>query len=142
MIHPKIQESIAETQAEVFLMSLEKDLDSPTFIKAFMRSNAAKHLDSEFDFLQWAGRAYILDAFLDEAKDQLKIGGELYDKETMYWIGYTYRMWHFHTNESSKEIYKQAPAKTMRIVYLPYHTMSVEMAVDRLKETYQAKHHK
>ena len=43
---------------------------------------------------------------------------------------------------SSKEIYKQAPAKTMRITYFPYHTMSVEMAIDRLKESYQEKHKK
>ena len=42
----------------------------------------------------------------------------------------------FYTGENSREIYKQAPAKTMNIVYLMYHTMSPEMAIDRLKEAY------
>ena len=40
---------------------------------------------------------------------------------------------------SSKEIYKQAPAKTMQTVYLMYHTMSPELAIDRLKESYNEK---
>lgn len=35
-----------------------------------------------------------------------------------------------------------ANAETMRIVYLMYYTMSPEMAIDRLKETYQEKHKK
>ena len=53
-----------------------------------------------------------------------------------------YRFWHFYTGESSKEIYKQAPAETMLITYLSYHTLSVEMAIDRLKESYAEKHKK
>ena len=55
---------------------------------------------------------------------------------------YVYRRWHYYTGESSKEIYKQAPAKTMRITYFPYHTMSVDMAIDRLKESYEEKRKK
>lgn len=72
----------------------------------------------------------------DELSDQLVKGGEIYDKEALYWMGYIYRYWHFYTGENSREIYKQAPAKTMNVVYLMYHTMSPEMAIDRLKESY------
>lgn len=72
----------------------------------------------------------------DELSDQLIKGGEIYDKEALYWMGYIYRHWHFYTGESSREIYKQAPAKTMNVVYLMYHTMSPEMAIDRLRESY------
>jgi hypothetical protein len=50
---------------------------------------------------------------------------------------WAYRYWNFYTGESSREIYKQAPAKTMKVVYLMYHTMSPEMAIDRLKEAYK-----
>ena len=135
-----LQSALSDMQGQLFEMSIEKGLDSETFIKAFMLSDIASDLDSEFNHMQWAGKEYIMERILDELKDKLKTGGETYDRETMYWTGYVYRRWHYYTGESSKEIYKQAPAKTMRITYFPYHTMSVEMAIDRLKESYEEKH--
>ncbi len=135
-----LQSSLSDMQGQLFEMSIEKGLDSESFIKAFMLSDIAKDIDSEFNFMQWCGKEYIMERILDELKDNLKIGGEIYDKETMYWIGYVYRSWHFYTGESSKEIYRQAKAKTMKITYYPYHTLSVESAIDRLKETYKEKH--
>ena len=97
-----------------------------------MTSDVAKHLDSEYNRLQWAGEEYVLEELLAEKEIT---GGETIDREMLYWSGYLYRYWHFYTGESSKEIYKQAPIKTMKVVYLMYHTMSPEMAIDRLKET-------
>ena len=48
----------------------------------------------------------------------------------------------FNNNQDSYEIYKQANAKTMLVTYLPYHTLSVELAIERLKESYFSKHNK
>ncbi len=135
-----LESALSDMQGQLFEMSIAKGFDSETFIKTFMQSDIARDLDSDFNFMQWAGKEYIMERILDEFKDKLKISGELFDRETMYWAGYVYRRWHYYTGESSKEIYKQANAKTMRITYLPYHTMSVEMAIDRLKESYQEKH--
>jgi len=59
--------------------------------------------------------------------------------EVMYWIGYTYRYWQYLTGESSKEIYKQADAKTMCEAYPGFHTLDVSMAVEDLKEIYNQK---
>ena len=98
--------------------------------------NLSKDMDSEFHHVQWAGKEYIYSRMSDECKDALSVPGEVFDKETLYWTGYIYRYWNFYTGESSKEIYRQAPAKTMRVVYLMYHTMSPELAIDRLKEAY------
>lgn len=137
-----LQSALSDMQGQLFEMSIEKGLDSEAFIKAFMLSDIAKDLDSEFNHMQWAGKEYIMERIYDELKDKLKSGGEIYDRETMYWVGYVYRTWHYYTGESSKEIYKQAHAKTMRVTYFPYHTMSVEMAIDRLKESYREKHKK
>lgn len=134
-----LQSSLCEMQSELFLMSIDKNIDSESFIKLFMNSNIANKLDSEFDFLQWAGKEYIMETILDEYKDELIFNGILYDRETMEWIGYIYRFWHFYTNESSKEIYKQANAKTMRIVYYSYHTLDCSVAIDKLKESYEDK---
>lgn len=137
-----LQSALSDMQGQLFEMSIEKGLESETFVKAFMASDIAKDLDSEFNHMQWAGKEYIMERILDELKDKLKFGGEIFDRETMYWMGYVYRRWHYYTGENSNEIYKQAPAKTMRVTYFPYHTMSVEMAIDRLKESYKEKHKK
>jgi len=132
--------TLCKMQGNLFVMAAKRGYDSEIFLKTFMRSAAAKDLDKEFSHMQWVGEAYILSRLKDENGEQLKQGGEIYDEETLFWTGYLYRYWHYYTGEGSKEIIKQAPAKTMRIVYLMYHTMSPELAIDRLKETYREKH--
>ena len=57
----------------------------------------------------------------------------------MYWTGYTYRYWHYYTNQCSREIYSIADAKTMNECWLGFHTFDVEMAIDDLKEIYKQK---
>ena len=131
--------ALCEMQAALFVQSREKGYASEAFIKAFMYSDIAEDLDKPFHHMQWAGTHYLMSRMEDEYADGLA-PGECYDEETLYWAGYLYRYWHLYTGESSREIYKQAPAKTMRIVYLMYHTMSPEMAIDRLKESYLEKH--
>ncbi len=134
-----LQLTLCDTQGQLFQLAAERRYSSEAFIKAFMTSQVSADMDKEFHHVQWAGKAYILSRMEDELSEQLVKDGEIYDKETLYWIGYIYRYWNFYTGESSKEIYKQAPAKTMNVVYLMYHTMSPEMAIDRLKEAYNTK---
>ena len=132
-----LQMALCDTQGQLFELAAERGYASETFIKAYMTSAVAADMDKEFHHIQWAGKAYILSRMEDEFADQLVKVGEIYDKEALYWMGYIYRYWHFYTDENSREIYKQAPAKTMNVVYLMYHTMSPEMAIDRLKEAYE-----
>ena len=131
-----LQLSLCDTQGQLFELSSKYGYNSEAFIKAYMTSKVSMDMDKEFNHLQWAGKAYILSRIEDELSDKLIKDADVFDKETLYWIGYIYRYWHFYTGEKSKEIYKQASAKTMKTVYLMYHTMSPEMAIDRLKETY------
>lgn len=134
-----LQLTLCDTQGQLFELAAERGYSSEAFIKAFMTSQVSADMDKEFHHVQWAGKAYILSRMEDELADVLTKDGEIYDKETLYWAGYIYRYWSFYTGENSREIYKQAPAKTMKVVYLMYHTMSPEMAIDRLKETYNTK---
>ena len=133
--------ALCEMQAQLFVQSQEKGYASEAFIKAFMNSEVAEDLDMPFNHMQWAGTHYLMSRLEKEHADELA-RGECYDTETLYWMGYLYRYWHIYTGESSREILKQASAKTMRIVYLMYHTMSPEMAIDRLKESYLEKRKK
>lgn len=133
-----IEISLCQMQAHLFELSAQKGYDSEAFVKAFMNSCIAEDLDKEFNHAQWAGEEYLLSRLSDEKTEAIKPGAIL-DTETLFWTGYLYRYWHFYTGESSREIYKQAPITVMKQVYLPYHSMSIGMAIDRLKETYKDK---
>ncbi len=105
-----------------------------------MNSKTAAALDDVYDRLQWAGEEYILEELNDEMNG-LKKAGTVFSSEAMYWIGYTYRYWHYYTGEYSHEIYKAADAKMMSECWLGFHTLDVEMAIDDLKEIYELKSH-
>ena len=106
-----------------------------------MNSQAAVSLDDTYDRLQWAGEEYILEELEDEAKG-LKKAGTIYDREVMYWAGYVYRYWHYYTNETSREIYQIADAKTMNDCWLGFHTLDVELAIEDLKEIHRQRNEK
>ncbi len=125
--------TLCDTQGKLFELSKEYGYNSEIFIKSFMTSDVSANMDKDFHHVQWAGKKYIMSQMEDElplVKDE-----NCFDTETLYWIGYIYRYWNIYTGESSKAIYKQAPAKLMQTVYLMYHTMSPKLAIDRLKES-------
>lgn len=134
--------ALCEMQGQLFELSKTNGYDSEAFIKAFMNSDISKDIDKEFNHLQWAGAEYILSRIKDELSQSLTQTGNYYDEEALYWMGYLYRYWHIYTGEGSREIYRQAPAKKMNIVYLMYHTMSPELAIDKLKESYKESYKK
>ena len=134
-----LQLTLCDTQGKLFELSGERGYDSESFIKAFMTTDISKDMDKDFHHVQWAGKEYIMSRMEDENSEAISGNGIVFDNETLYWTGYIYRYWNIYTGESSKDIYKQAPAKTMQTVYLMYHTMSPELAIDRLKESYNAK---
>lgn len=130
-----IQLKLCDIQGRLFEIS--EGLGSEDFIRAFMNSHVAAYLDSSYNKLQWMGEEYLLEELLDETT--IPAGGEQYGREKMYWIGYTYRYWHYLTGESSKQIYRQAPARTMKRNYLMFHTLDPELAIEDLKEIHRQK---
>lgn len=138
-MNKSLQLTLCDTQGQLFELSGKLGYDSETFIKTFMLSNVVIDLEKDFHHLQWAGKKYILSRLEEEYSNLLSKNGQIYSKEVLYWMGYIYRYWNYYTGESSKDIYKQAPAKTMNVVYLMYHTMSPKMAIERLKEAYHKK---
>jgi hypothetical protein len=123
--------SLCDTTARLFVLGAKKGLCSVRFIERFMNSKTCANFDLPYDRLQWAGEQYILAELLDETDIPQ---GETFDDDTLYWIGYTYRYWHLYSGESSQEIYAQANAETMNMIYPGYHTLDVPMAIDRIKE--------
>ena len=69
------------------------------------------------------------------AENTVQPGGEIFDKEELFWIGYIYRYWHYIREEGSRrEIYAQAKARLMRDCYLGFHALDAAMAIDNLIE--------
>ena len=130
----ELQLKMCDIQGRLFELSATKGYDSAAFTKAFMTSDVAKSLDSKYNRMQWAGEEYLLAELADTA--DLSTGGIVYDKEVLYWSGYLYRFWHYTTEESSKEIYRQASAETMSRNWLIFHTLAPEVAIEDLKEIY------
>ena len=138
-MNKSLQLTLCDTQGKLFELSGKRGYDSESFIKAFMTTDISKDMDKDFHHVQWAGKEYVMSRVEDENATAINNNGVVFDDETLYWTGYIYRYWNIYTGESSKDIYKQAPVKTMQTVYLMYHTMSPELAIDRLKESYNKK---
>ena len=81
-----LQLKLCDIQGRLFELSGANGYDSATFIKAFMTGDVAKGLDSKFNRMQWAGEEYLLAEIADTA--ELTKGGNVYDKEVLYWTGY------------------------------------------------------
>lgn len=126
--------ALCDTQGKLFELSARRGYNSEAFIKAYMNSSVAADMDLDFHHVQWAGKEYVLARLEEECEDKLTTGGTILDEDTLHWIGYLYRYWNLYNRESSRAIYKQAPYKIMSVVYLMYHTMSPELAIERLKE--------
>lgn len=135
----EIQLKLCDIQGRLFELSVDRQIGSAGFIKAFMNSETAKALDSTYNRMQWAGEEYLFEEVIEAAEDKLSLSVEVYSKDVIYWIGYIYRYWHYYTGESSKVIYKQASVETMKRNYLMFHTMAPEVAIEDLKEIYLEK---
>lgn len=125
-----IQLKLCDIQGRLFERSTA--YASEEFIRDFMNSMVAEHLDSPYNKLQWMGEEYLIDELRDEKK--LRTDGEKYSPDVLYWIGYLYRYWACSRKESSRKIYRQAPAKTMKRNYLVFHTFDPDVAIDDLIE--------
>lgn len=133
-----IQLKLCDIQGRLFERSTA--YASEGFIRAFMNSEVAEHLDSPYNKLQWMGEEYLMEELEDEKT--LSRDGEKYSSEVLYWIGYLYRYWACSRGEKSKKIYRQAPAKTMNGNYMAFHTFDPEVAIDDLIEIYQQRRKK
>lgn len=133
-----IQLKLCDIQGRLFEKST--DYSSEDFIKGFMNSEVAEHLDSPYNKLQWMGEEYLLEELKDEIG--LNTAGEKYRTDVLYWIGYLYRYWACSRNEKSRKIYRWASAKIMNRNYLAFHTFDPDVAIDDLIEIHRQKKEK
>lgn len=134
-----LQLKLCDIQGRLFALIAQCNFDAEQLVKQFMNGKLAKDLDSEYNRMQWAGEEYLMEDLLATCSNSISEKKESIDKDILFWMGYVYRYWHYYTGEASSKIYKQAPFETMRVNYLMFHTMDVEMAIEDLKEIYRQK---
>lgn len=125
---------LCDVQGRLFVLSATNGYGSEKFVKSFMKSETAKELDSSYNCKQCFGEEYLFDEAIERVGNIFNELDEIYPSECIYWIGYIYRYWHYHTNESSKEIYKQAPVKVMKQNYEKLYLMTPEEVIELFKE--------
>lgn len=132
--HPlsQFERQLCKVQGKMFELSAKQNLSSKEFIDFYMQSKTAGYFDLPYDRTQWMGEENLLYDVLEENKN-LKTG-KVYDSESLFWIGYTYRYWHFLTKQGSNEIVKKCDAEMMHTLYPAYHTLDCEMAIERILE--------
>lgn len=130
---------LCDIQGRLFELSANQKYDSIKFIRVFMNSDVSRALDSKYNRMQWAGEEYLLEEVVDNAGNKVSVGGEVFSKDVLYWIGYISRYWHYYSGEDSKKIYKQAPVEVMKRNYMMFHTMDPVLAIEDLKKIYNQK---
>ncbi len=125
---------LCELQGSTFELSLEKvETSSPIFIRRFMNSDVVKLLDNK-SILQSNLQPLDLIEYIEEEYQESKYGKDKYTNNEMYWIGYLYRYFSYTYELSSYRVYKIVKPKELRNLYLPYHTLSLEQAIERILE--------
>ena len=125
---------LCDVQGRLFVLSATHGYGSEKFLKAFMKSETAKELDSRYNCKQCFGEEYLFDEVIECAGNIFNERDEIYPSDCIYWIGYIYRYWHYVTGESSKEIIKLAPVKVMKQNYARLYMMTPEEVIKKLKD--------
>lgn len=128
----QFERQLCAVQGKMFELSAKKNLASKEFIDSYMQSQTAKFFDLPYDRTQWMGEENLLYDIMEEDKNLLQ--GKVYDLESLFWIGYTYRYWHFLTKQASAEIGKKCNAEMMHALYPAYHTLDCAQAIQRILE--------
>lgn len=125
---------LCEMQAKAFELSCKlQNTSSEIFIRRYMNSEVAKQLDN-MTVLQNNTQAADLLVLIDEEYGKSEYGSVKYSPNELYWIGYIYRYYAYTYDKTSKQVYKIVKPKELRGLFLPYHTMDAEQAIDRILE--------
>ena len=125
---------LCDLQGKAFELSIDlTSTSSEIFMRRFMKSKMAKMIDNE-SILQTNIQAKDIIEQVEEEYKESKYGSVKYTKDEMYWIGYLYRYFSYTYELSSARVYKIVKPKELRGLFLPYHTLSPEQAIERIVE--------
>jgi len=125
---------LCSVQGHLFELARRKRYDMAAFVPQFMNSTIAAQLDRPYNRYQWSGEEYMLESLEADAPTERLKRMDSISPNALFWMGYTYRYWHFVTGETSRKIHVTADYGRMCRTYAGYHTLGSEEAIERLKK--------
>ena len=128
------EQSVCGLQGDAFELSIQlTSTSSEIFMRRFMNSKVVKMIDNG-SILQMNIQPKEIIERVEEEYKKSNYGSVKYTKNEMYWIGYLYRYFSYTYELSSTRVYKIVKPKELRGLFLPYHTLSPEQAIERILE--------
>lgn len=125
--------SLCKVQGRIFEKSaVAAEGSSPFFIKSFMFSDEAEHMDNDGFLSEPEDVESILENL--KRKHNLNRGTIKYSGDALFWMGYLYRFCCYTYQMSSRSVYGIIKAEELHSLYLPYHTLDIGVAVRRILE--------
>ena len=134
LIENTLRHHISETQALLFVEAIKHKYNIVDFVKKYFDSDICKSIDSEYSYWQNEYYLRIFKFFIRSTK--VKKTSKYQDEDSVYWLGYFYRQWHFITKENSKSILRFAPTTFTLNGYPLYHLLDTKTSIQRIKEIY------
>ena len=126
---------MCELQGETFELSVDyNDTSSAIFLRRYMNSKAARYMDKGA-YLESNLMAKDLLDLVNEEYGRSDYGSVKFSKNEMYWMGYIYRLMAYMYEVPSAVAYKIIKPSELRELFLPYHTLDPEQAMDRILES-------
>lgn len=125
---------ICRFQGELFAASLTQvSCSSAVFLRRFMLSDIARRMDCDGFRFETVSVSDALSE-IEEQYGKSDYGKLKYGSEEMYWMGYIYRCWAYTHEVGSRELYRTVKPAELRKLYLPYHSLDPEQAIERISE--------
>lgn len=125
---------LCDIQAKIFESSYDKEMSSSEiFIRRFMNSEMAQSFDSKAILEDSYTPLYIHEE-IDHEYGESNYGTKKYTKNELNWIGYLYRYFSYTYFLSSKQVYKIIKPKELKELYIPYHSLDCDQAIERILE--------
>lgn len=132
MISNRYKNYKKDQMGQLFVTAQRYGYNPFEFVPTFMNSNTENILREDFSVYDGMGYTYLIADAIGKTVTRQPAPAQPVNDDILFWAGYIYRTWTFMTGESSKDIYNQAPLLVVLESY-PYHVMSPEMAVDRIR---------
>lgn len=129
---------LCEEQAKLFEKSVSlANCSSPQFIKRFVHSSIVK----DFDNLSIINVPFNEEDVIEVLNYEYgpTTSNNKYGENTMYWIGYIYRYWCYIYELDNLNVYKMVKPDELKSLFYPYHTLDIEIAIERIMEVKQIK---
>jgi hypothetical protein len=103
-----------------------------------MFSDVAKTFDNK-SYLFQSNTINDVFVMLDEEYGETTYGKNKYTQDQMFWIGYIYRYWCYIYELDNLNVYKMVKPDELKSLFYPYHTLDIEIAIERIMEVKQIK---